>query len=104
MDDSNSKKTEPAISRLLLHVVVKDKKGVIVEEDVKAVSSYNEVGLFDVLAMHTNFISLIRKKLIIHRPQGDKEIKIGTGLMKVDENNVQIYLGLPEEDMFQKKN
>ena len=79
-----------------IHVVVKDKNGISNEGDYAAVSSYNEVGLFDVLPLHTNFISLIKNKLILHKGTDDKEIKVGTGLMYVAQGKVNIYLGLPE--------
>lgn len=86
-----------ADSNPLIHLVVKDKNGLIHEDDVRAVTSYNEKGIFDILPMHTNFISLIKDKIIIHGRSGeDKKIDLRVGLVKVDDNQVHIYLGLPE--------
>ena len=79
-----------------IHVIIKDKNGVIADEAVTALSSYNDVGLFDVLPMHTNFISLIKGKIILHKIEKDREIKVGTGLLQVISGEVHIYLGLPE--------
>lgn len=79
-----------------IHIQIKDKNGVVAEDNVTAISSYNEVGLFDVLPLHTNFISLIKTKIILHKPTGDREIKVGTGLLQVINGQIRVYLGLPE--------
>lgn len=82
----------------IIHVVIKDKNGVVAEDDVFAITSMNSVGLFDVLPFHTNFISLIRNTLTLHGQKGKKEMKIGVGLLRVSENEISIYLGLPDPD------
>jgi len=81
-----------------IHVVIKNKSGVVLEDDVFAISSYNQVGVFDVLPLHTNFISLIRKKLTIHKGNENKDLDIGVGLLRVIQNQVHIFLGLPDPD------
>lgn len=76
-----------------LKVRVRD--GVIYEGKVISISSYNEVGKFDVLPEHANFISLINKGLVIREKGGsEKEIKFDNALMRVRENNVEVYLGV----------
>lgn len=85
-------------SRKAIHIIVKNKNGIIMEDDVFAISSYNQIGIFDVLPLHTNFISLIRKKLTIHKGHENKDIDIGVGLLRVIQNQVHIYLGLPDPD------
>ncbi len=79
-----------------LHVIVKDKNGIKAEDDYTAISAYNEVGLFDILPFHTNFITLIRTKLILHKGSEEKEIKVGTGLLRVQDSHAFVYLGLPD--------
>jgi F0F1-type ATP synthase epsilon subunit len=80
-----------------IHTIVKDKNGVVADEVVTAVTSYNQVGTFDVLPMHTNFITLIKTKLILHKiDRTEREIKVGTGLLQVINAEIHIYLGLPE--------
>ena len=98
MDNKQNQTPVVPISNNLIHVIIKNKNGTMVDEDAKAVSSYNEVGLFDVLSMHIHFISLIRKQVIIHQGKDgkDRTLDIGTGLMRVENNRVSIYLGLPE--------
>lgn len=74
---------------------IRNKQGVLFDGSVKAVSSYNEKGLFDILAQHENFISLIYKKIIIHKNNKQKqEIKIDNGVLRVYKNNVNIYVGI----------
>ena len=79
-----------------IHAIIKDKNGIVAEDNFTAVSSYNEVGLFDVLPMHTNFISLIKNKIITHKGEESKEIKVGTGLLQVVGSQIHIFLGLPD--------
>ncbi len=81
-----------------IHVIIKDKNGIILEEDAYALSSYNEIGIFDVLPLHTNFISLVKEKLTLHKERENKDMEIGFGLLKVFQNKVHIYLGLPDPD------
>lgn len=79
-----------------IHVAVKDKNGVVAEDNYTAITSYNDVGVFDVLPLHTNFISLIKTKLILRKGAENKEIKVGTGLLQIINGKANIYLGLPE--------
>ncbi|MBP9716319.1 MAG: hypothetical protein KBD51_00035 [Candidatus Levybacteria bacterium] len=77
-----------------IHVIIKNKESIIYDGQVTAVSSFNDVGLFDVLPLHENFISLVKDKIIIHDNSGQKEFKINNGLLKVKDDKVDIYLGL----------
>ena len=70
-----------------------------------ALTCHNEDGDFDVLPLHTNFISLIDEYVIIHLPNGEKKkITIGKALMKAIENNITILLNidLTERDVVLK--
>ena len=76
---------------------IQTKEGMSFNDKVKAVTSYNDKGIFDVLAEHENFISVIKNKIIIHLLDGeDKEMKIDTGVLKVYTNEVHIFLGLTD--------
>lgn len=78
-----------------LHVNIKDRGNVFFDGEADAVSTYNELGLFDVLPMHENFISLIKNKIVIHQDgKVQKEIKIESGLLKSRGDKVNIYLGV----------
>lgn len=80
---------------LKLHLNIKDRGTVFFEGEVDAVSTYNDYGIFDVLPMHENLITLINNKVVIHQDgKSKKEIKIESGLLKSIGNKVNIYLGV----------
>ena len=61
---------------------------------VKAVSSRNRLGNFDILFDHANFISLIFNNLTIHAPDKKINYQFARGVLEVSENKVKIFLGL----------
>ncbi|MDP3778511.1 MAG: hypothetical protein Q8R30_00500 [bacterium] len=74
---------------------VRDRNNLLFQGHVEAVSSYNDKGLFDVLPQHANFISLIKKLIIIHISKTEeKKFEIESGMLKVRDNNIEIYLGI----------
>ncbi len=78
-----------------IKVKVRDTKDVIFEGEVDRISSYNEVGRFDVFPMHANFISIIQQEIILYKDhQKVKELKIEKAVMKVKQDNVVIFLGI----------
>lgn len=86
----NNSDNKPAI-----FVVIRTKEGITFKDKVKAVTSYNEKGPFDVLPEHENFISLINQHLVIHTMDGrENEIKVDNAVIKVYKNEVHIFLGL----------
>jgi F0F1-type ATP synthase epsilon subunit len=79
----------------LLNLVVKNREGVQYDGQVRAVTSYNTKGQFDVLPMHTNFITILKKKMVIHKADGSKqEIGVDNGVMKVLADKIEVYLGI----------
>ena len=86
---------KPAFTEEKLKVIVKSPEGIVFDGQVYAITSFNINGLFDVLPFHSNFVSIIKEKLILHETKdASKEIKIENGVMKISENNVEIFLGL----------
>ena len=78
-----------------LKVTIKNKDNSTIEEEVKAVSSFNESGPFDLLPLHENFISIIKDKLILHKKDGSaKEITLERGVLKIFENEISVFLGI----------
>lgn len=74
---------------------IKNRQGIMFSDTVKAVSSYNDKGPFDILQEHENFISLIKEKIVIHMVNNqEQEIKIDNGVLRVYKNNVIIYVGI----------
>ena len=85
----------PAISMRHLEVYIGSPEKTLFEGLAKAISSYNDIGPFDVLGLHENFISTIRNSLRVTLQNGEKrEYKIGNGIMRVNNNIVQVFLGI----------
>jgi len=83
-----------------LTVHIKDRDGTFFQGEAHALSSWDEKGVFDILPEHENFICLVHKFITIHLPnQSLKTLQIERGVLKVQENTVEIYLGtLPYQD------
>ena len=80
---------------LKLFLTVRNREQVLINEEVKSISSYNDKGLFDVLTEHTNFISLIHKFIAIRRSNGEAiQIRLENGIMRVFKEKVDVFLGL----------
>ncbi len=80
-----------------LSVTVYGLENIVYEGKVKSLTSFNEKGLFDVLPLHTNFISIIKDSLILHERSGsDKTFKLKNGVLKIVANEVSIFLGIEE--------
>lgn len=78
-----------------IKLTVRNREKMVFEEEVKAISSINKRGVFDILPDHANFISLIKEYLVVHKADGAKhEIKIDNGILRVHENEIKIYIGL----------
>ena len=77
-----------------IHVTIKNRQNIYFDGEVSAITSFNDLGLFDILPKHENFISLIKNKIILHNKSEKKELKIDQGLLKVRDNKVDIYLGI----------
>lgn len=76
-----------------IFLFLRSKKGIVINTQVKSVSSYNRLGKFDILPIHAQFISLIEGNVSITHMDGKVEdIPVGTGIVKVVQNNVSIFL------------
>lgn len=78
-----------------IKVKILNTEEVVFEGEVERISSYNEVGRFDVFPMHANFISIIQEGLTLYKDkQLIKEIKLEKAVMKVKRDIVSIFLGI----------
>lgn len=78
-----------------INLIVQDTESIIFNDKVDRITSYNEMGKFDVYPMHANFISIIAKQLSIYQNHKlIKEIPIQQAVMKVKKDEVRIFLGL----------
>ncbi len=79
----------------VLQVEVRSPDKVLFKGEAQAISSRNEVGPFDVLPQHENFISIISGKITVWTGKHQKqEIESQSAIMKAKSNNVHIFLGV----------
>lgn len=76
-------------------VKIRDTENIIFEGEVERISSFNEVGPFDIYPMHANFISIIRQELVLYdNHEKVKELKFEQAVMKVKQDSANIFLGI----------
>ena len=64
------------------------------EGDVDSLTAENDTGVFDILARHHNFLTLLNpcEMVIKVKDKEDEKIKITRGIMQVKADNVVIFL------------
>jgi len=78
-----------------LQLLVKTRDETLYDGIVKSVTSVNNVGKFDILGSHANFISLIQEKLVVKEESGgEKVFPVESGLARISKDKVEIYLGI----------
>jgi len=83
------------MSQKTINVRIRDTENIIFEGEVDRITSFNEVGRFDVYPMHANFISIIRQELTLYnKNQKVKELPVEQAVMKVKQDSVHIFLGI----------
>ncbi|MFZ5425321.1 MAG: hypothetical protein ACOZAO_06010 [Patescibacteria group bacterium] len=81
-----------------LEVIIRNRKKVFYDGQARSVSSYNDKGIFDILPLHANFISLIKDKIFLVTPDNQtEEISIDTGVLRTTLNGIEIYLDVTGE-------
>lgn len=78
-----------------LKVTIYGPESVLYQGKINALSSLNDKGIFDILPTHTNFISVIKDKIILHENTGHKtEFKLKKGVLKIVGDQVSVFLGI----------
>ena len=79
----------------LIPLTIHDRTGVVFSGEVRGISAYNARGLFDVLPLHSNFISVLRKKLVLHKSDGSKEeIHLDSGVIRILLSKAVVFVGV----------
>lgn len=83
----------PTSNTISLKILDTDK--IIFEGQVNRISSYNDVGPFDIYHMHANFISIIKKEvLLFSQDKLLKKLKIDQAILKIKKDVAEIFLGI----------
>ena len=90
-----SSNSMPTTNDQTLRVTVLSPEKTVFDGQAVAVSTYNDVGIFDVLPFHANLITMIKQSITIYHPDKKTEkISCEKGILKVFENTVVIFLGI----------
>lgn len=74
-------------------LLVRSRETLIYEGECTSVTSLNDIGEFDVLENHANFITLIQKFLVIDKNMPEEQkISISKGVMSANEAGVEVYI------------
>lgn len=78
-----------------ISVLIISAKQTFYKGEAYAVSSTNEVGPFDILEGHRDFICLVAKKVTVYKTASEVvDFNIDRGVLTVKDNQVRIYLGI----------
>jgi F0F1-type ATP synthase epsilon subunit len=78
-----------------IKLTVRDTQNIIFEGEVDRISSFNEVGRFDIYPMHANFISIIRQEINLFKDKHlIKTIQIDQAVLKIKQDTAHIFLGI----------
>ena len=78
-----------------LFAIVRSRKGRLFDGEIQALTSYNDAGEFDVLPLHENFISIIKRYLKIFPKTGEElNIQLEIGVLKVNAGKADVYIGI----------
>lgn len=76
-------------------VIIRDTENKLFDGNCERISSFNEVGPFDIYPMHANFISILRQELTLyHDHKPIKELKFDQAVLKVKQDVANIFLGI----------
>ena len=80
----------------VLHLRISVASKVIWEGEALSVSSENSNGIFDILAMHSNFITLVRNKpiTIVKKDTTKVEYNFKESVILVADNTVKIFANI----------
>ncbi len=86
-------KDKPSNKRI--KVSIRNRKKVLYDGSVFSLSSFNDLGEFSVLPQHANFVSLVKKSVTLNKGTSEEKVfELERGLINVDEDGVQIYVGI----------
>ena len=82
--------------RLFLKVITR--KGTSFDAEIDSLTGHNDKGDFDVLRQHSQFISLIKNKLIVRLlDRKVQEIPVDNAIMRVKGENIEVFIGIKQE-------
>jgi F0F1-type ATP synthase epsilon subunit len=78
-----------------LAVVLRQRKGVLYKGAAEAVTAINEVGEFDILENHAQFVGLIKDMVTVRHNGGYKRtFALKSGILTVQNNVVKVFFDI----------
>ncbi|HSX08802.1 MAG TPA: hypothetical protein VLF93_01490 [Candidatus Saccharimonadales bacterium] len=79
----------------IITVKIRDTENILFEGEIDRISSFNEIGPFDIYPMHANFISIINTKVTLyHKKEKVKELEFEQAVLKVKKDLAHVYMGV----------
>lgn len=76
-------------------VKIRDTENLLFDGEIERISSYNEVGPFDIYPMHANFISILRQEVaLFNHGEVVKKLEFEQAVLKVKQDVAHIFLGI----------
>jgi len=76
-----------------LRVNVRSRSKSLFDGDVQSLTSVNQTGEFDVLAMHANFITLVSSYVLLDKGlSSEKRIEFKSAVLSVINDRVDVYV------------
>ena len=83
------------MAKKTLNAEIRSRSGLVFSGELESLSSVNLVGPFDILPGHTNFVSMIKEKLVLRKGKSEQqEVGVENGVMIVEDNKVRVFLGV----------
>lgn len=80
---------------LVLQVDLRDQTGLVFSGSVKALSSQNSAGSFDILPLHAHFITIVQDEIRLTTMAGAiQKFAIKQGVLRCFDNKVEVFTGL----------
>lgn len=78
-------------------LMIRAREAMIYDGEINYLTSFNDKGKFDVLPEHTNFISLVKERIVFREAGGDeREIPIKQAVLRVLDDEAKVFLGIGE--------
>lgn len=78
-----------------IHVKIRNTQKIVFEGEVDRISSFNQVGPFDIYPQHANFISIIRDKLSLYNEKEKvKELEFERAVLEIKKDVAKIFTGI----------
>lgn len=82
-------------TELTLDFHMRSRTKVYFKGTIHSVTAYNDKGELDVLPMHTNFVSIVKKYIVLDKGlKTEQKFEFDSGVMSVQDGKIDLYVGV----------